>query len=65
MDSGYIKYNNQILKIKILETHGGYKIVQTEDNEILGIPPESGTHIFKTYEECDYFENTPCDWIPM
>lgn len=65
MNIGYIKYNDKIIKVKVLETHGSYKVVQTEDGDILGIPPESGTHIWKTYEECDYYENMCCDLVPM
>lgn len=62
MNSNYIKYNNKIVKIKILQIiFKNYKVVQTEEGDILGIPPESGTHIYSSYEECDYYENHCCD----
>lgn len=66
MNIRYIKYNDRIIKIKILKNQDGYLTVQTEDNEILGIPPEADTHIYKTYEDCEYYEDCCCDWfIPM
>lgn len=66
-DEGYIKYNDKIVKVKIIEIRfENYKIIQTEDGDILGIPPEADTHIWKTYEDCDYHENYPCLWfVPM
>lgn len=62
---GYIKYNGEILQVTVLEEHGSYKVVQTEHNEILGIPPEAGIHIWKTKEECEHYENCCLDWVPM
>ena len=61
---GYIKYCGKVIQVTVLENRDGYKIVQTENNEILGIPPESGTRIWNTREECEY-EDHCLDWVPM
>ena len=55
-DIGYIYYKEKVLEIKILEVHGPYYIVQTEEGEILGIPPESSTRIWKTKEDYEIYE---------
>lgn len=58
-DKGYIYYNDKILQVTLVETHGDYKVVATEENELLGIPVESGTTIFSTREECERYNNCP------
>ena len=58
-DKGYIYYNDKILQVTIVELHGSYKVVATEENELLGIPPESGAVIWPTREECEMYNNCP------
>lgn len=58
-DKGYIYYNDKILQVTLVETHGSYRVVATEENELLGIPAESGTPIFPTREECEMYNNCP------
>lgn len=63
MKEGYIKYKDKIIHIKIIKDNPEYKIVETEDMDILGIPSESGTIIYKTKEECEHHENHCFDWF--
>ena len=60
----YIKYKDKIVEIRILENKPSYKIVETEDGEILCIPSESDTIIFKTKEEVQAYE-AGCYFVPM
>lgn len=50
MKTGYIEYKDKLIKVEIVENKGGYLTVKTEDNEILGIPPESFTTVWPTKE---------------
>ena len=52
---GYIDYNGKIIKVNILEKKSQHTLVETEDNELLCIPVESGAIIWPTREECEAY----------
>lgn len=64
---GFIKYQDNIIHVTVMEEHGGDVIVLADNGDILEVPPESDTVIWPTYEECDYRENylAGFDFIPM
>lgn len=62
MQVGYILYEDKVIKVKVLEDSPSYKVVETENNELLCIPVESGTHIWKTEQECRECETSPLHW---
>ena len=55
-DLGFIKYNDKLVTCQIMEIHGGYYVVKTEEGDILGIPPESNTYIWKTKQDYERYE---------
>lgn len=62
---GWIKYENEIMKVNVLEDKPSYKVVETENNELLCIPAESGTVVWPTEKECREKECNPLHWVPM
>ena len=65
MEVGYILYNDSIIKIHVLERHGNDVIVETEHNEVLCLPAEAGVHIYKTAEDCNFYEKFCTDFVPQ
>ena len=63
MEIGYILYNDAIIKVRVLERHGNDVVVETEHNELLGIPAEAGVRIYKTAEECNFHEKFCTDFV--
>lgn len=55
-DFAYIEYRKKLVGVKILEVHGNYYIVETKGHEILGIPPESYTKLWRSKEEYDKYK---------
>lgn len=62
---GWIKYEDKVIKVRVLEDQPSYKVVETENNELLCIPVESGTIIWSTEEDCRRYEQNPLHWRPM
>ena len=65
MQVGYILYEDKVIKVRVLEDQPSYKVVETENNELLCIPVESGTVIWPTKEDCIRNEQNPLHWRPM
>lgn len=59
---GWIKYDDKIIKVNVLEDRPSYKVVETEQNELLCIPVESGVHIWNTEQECREREERTLYW---
>ena len=63
---GFIEYKDKLTKVKIKEVHGNYYVVETEDDEILGIPPESYTYIWKNEEAYRHYKDwAGCQLVPQ
>ena len=62
--TGYIDYNNKVVKVTILEKKSQHTLVETEDNELLCIPLETETIIWPTREECEAYKSG-CYFTPQ
>lgn len=64
METGYLKYNNKLVKVTILEKKSQHTTVETEDHELLCIPCEASVVIWPTKEMYeDYQKGHSHVWV--
>lgn len=66
MKSGYIQYNDKIVYVEVIKESPSYKILKTEDGDVLEVPWEADICIWSTSEECYMYANGYfSDWVPQ